>query len=140
MAPPLIRLERVSKRYAQDFTPLADKFGVFGTPAQCADQIERFRRAGCSYFILSPSCPQEEEREQLEMAGIDASLLDPVEQVCEARRRHVLPPNARHRLDAVETAGEPLSEPSGLGGTRRLRAALPQDAELPGCQQDALRL
>ena len=64
-------IERISKRYAQDFTPLADKFGVFGTPEQCAEQIERFRRAGCSYFIFSPSCPQEEEREQLEMMATE---------------------------------------------------------------------
>lgn len=64
-------IERISKRYAQDFTPLADKYGVFGTPDQCIEQIERFRAAGCSYFILSPSCPPEEEREQLEMMAAE---------------------------------------------------------------------
>ncbi len=64
-------IERISKRYAQDFTPLADKYGVFGTPDQCLEQIDRFRRAGCSYFILSPSCPPEEERDQLEMMAAD---------------------------------------------------------------------
>jgi probable F420-dependent oxidoreductase len=64
-------IERISKRYAQDFTPLADKYGVFGTPDQCIEQLHRFHRAGCSYFILSPSCPSEEEREQLEMMAAE---------------------------------------------------------------------
>src|SRR6266704_981800 len=32
----------LSKRYAQDFGPLADKYGIIGTPAQCAEQLERF--------------------------------------------------------------------------------------------------
>lgn len=64
-------IERISKRYAQDFTPLADRYGVFGTPDQCVEQLDRFRRAGCSYFILSPSCPPEEEREQLEMMAAE---------------------------------------------------------------------
>ncbi|HET8575556.1 MAG TPA: LLM class flavin-dependent oxidoreductase, partial [Methylomirabilota bacterium] len=30
----------LSKRYAQDFTPLADRYGIIGTPAQCAEQLE----------------------------------------------------------------------------------------------------
>lgn len=64
-------IERLSKRYAQDFTPLADKYGVIGTPAQCIEQIERFRAAGCSYFLLNPIGPIEEEREQLEMMAAD---------------------------------------------------------------------
>jgi probable F420-dependent oxidoreductase len=64
-------IDRMSKRYRQDFTALADKYGVFGTPDQCIDAIERFRKAGCSYFILSPSCPQDEEREQLEMMAAE---------------------------------------------------------------------
>jgi probable F420-dependent oxidoreductase len=59
-------IERLSKRYAQDFSPLADKYGVIGTPARCIEQIERFRAAGCSYFLLNPIAPIEEEREQLE--------------------------------------------------------------------------
>ena len=64
-------IERISKRYAQDFTPLADRYGVFGTPDQCIEQLQRFQRAGCSYFIFSPSCPPEEEREQLEMMAAE---------------------------------------------------------------------
>jgi probable F420-dependent oxidoreductase len=64
-------VERLSKRYAQDFGPLADKYGVIGRPADCAEQLERFRAAGCSYFIMSPICPPEEEREQLEAIAAD---------------------------------------------------------------------
>ena len=59
-------VERLSKRYAQDFGPLAGKYGVIGTPEQCAEQLERFRAAGCGYFVASIICDPREEREQLE--------------------------------------------------------------------------
>jgi len=62
---------RLSKRYAQDFGPLAAKYGVIGTPEQCAEQIERFRAAGCTYFLLNPICDPAEEREQLELMAAD---------------------------------------------------------------------
>jgi len=62
---------RLSKRYAQDFGPLADKYGVIGTPEQCAARIADFRAAGCSYFLLNPICEPPEEREQLEMIGAE---------------------------------------------------------------------
>src|SRR3977135_2119951 len=32
----------LSRRYAQDFGPLARKYGVIGTPAQCVEQLDRF--------------------------------------------------------------------------------------------------
>jgi probable F420-dependent oxidoreductase len=64
-------IARLSRRYAQDFTPLADRYGVIGTPAQCIEQIERLRAAGCSYFLLNPIVPIEEEREQLEMMAAE---------------------------------------------------------------------
>jgi probable F420-dependent oxidoreductase len=57
---------RLSRRYAQDFGPLADKYGVIGTPAQCAERIEAFRAAGCQYFLLNAICEPPEERQQLE--------------------------------------------------------------------------
>ncbi|OLC12502.1 MAG: hypothetical protein AUH29_16055 [Candidatus Rokubacteria bacterium 13_1_40CM_69_27] len=62
---------RLSRRYAQDFAPLADKYGVIGTPEQCAAQIERFRAAGCTYFLLNPIGEPPEEREQLEMIAAE---------------------------------------------------------------------
>jgi len=57
---------RLSKRYAQDFAPLAKKYGVIGTAAQCAEQLDRFIEAGCSYFVLSPTCGAADEAEQIE--------------------------------------------------------------------------
>jgi len=56
----------LTKRYAQDFEPLARKYGVIGTPAQCAEQLARFREAGCDYFVLSAIGDPAREREQLE--------------------------------------------------------------------------
>jgi probable F420-dependent oxidoreductase len=56
----------LSKRYAQDFEPLAKKYGVIGTPAQCVEQLAAFRDAGCEYFLLSAIGEPREEREQLE--------------------------------------------------------------------------
>jgi probable F420-dependent oxidoreductase len=56
----------LSKRYAQDFGPLAEKYGVIGTPQQCAERLEAFRAAGCQYFLLSTIADPREQREQLE--------------------------------------------------------------------------
>ena len=61
----------LSKRYAQDFEPLAKKYGIIGTPAQCAEQIERFRAAGCTYVLLNPICDAKDEREQIERLAAD---------------------------------------------------------------------
>ena len=57
---------RLSQRYAQDFGPLARKYGIIGTPAQCADQLQRFIEAGCTYFVLDAICDAADEAEQLE--------------------------------------------------------------------------
>jgi alkanesulfonate monooxygenase SsuD/methylene tetrahydromethanopterin reductase-like flavin-dependent oxidoreductase (luciferase family) len=56
----------LSRRYAQDFGPLARKYGVIGTPEQCAEQIDRFAQAGCRYFVMNAICDPEDERAQLE--------------------------------------------------------------------------
>jgi alkanesulfonate monooxygenase SsuD/methylene tetrahydromethanopterin reductase-like flavin-dependent oxidoreductase (luciferase family) len=56
----------LSRRYAQDFGPLARKYGVIGTPEQCAEQLDRFARAGCHYFVMNPIGDPQDEREQLE--------------------------------------------------------------------------
>ncbi|MBI2156587.1 MAG: LLM class flavin-dependent oxidoreductase [Candidatus Rokubacteria bacterium] len=57
----------LSRRYAMDFGPLADKYGIIGTAEQCAEKIERFREAGCNYFILDTIVDPEEQQEHLEM-------------------------------------------------------------------------
>ena len=59
-------VEKLSRRYAQDFGPLAGKYGVIGTPEQCAAELERFRAAGCRHFLLSVICEPAAEPEQLE--------------------------------------------------------------------------
>ncbi len=64
-------VSRLSQRYAQDFSPLADRYGVIGTPEQCAERLEAFHAAGCSYFLLNPICDPPEEREQLEMIAAE---------------------------------------------------------------------
>ena len=64
-------VEKLSKRYAQDFGPLARKYGVIGTPAQCLDQLGRFAEAGCTYFILDAICDPATEAEQIEMMAAE---------------------------------------------------------------------
>ena len=56
----------LSKQYAQDFGPLAEKYGIIGTPAQCAEQLHRFVEAGCRYFVMNPVVDSADERAQLE--------------------------------------------------------------------------
>jgi len=63
--------EALTRRYAQDFEPLAQKYGIIGTPEQCAEAIERFRAAGCNYVILNPIGPATQEREQVERLAAD---------------------------------------------------------------------
>src|SRR5262249_43460045 len=58
--------EALTKRYAQDFEPLARKYGIIGTPQQCAEQLERFRAAGCNYPLRRPVAPAGSQREQVE--------------------------------------------------------------------------
>ena len=61
----------LSKRYAQDFEPLARKYGIIGTPEQCAEQIARFAAAGCNYMILNPIGDPKDEPEQVERLAAD---------------------------------------------------------------------
>jgi probable F420-dependent oxidoreductase len=61
----------LTKRYAQDFEPLAKKYGIIGTPEQCAEQIDKFRAAGCNYVIVNAIGEPEQERDQLERVAAD---------------------------------------------------------------------
>ncbi len=61
----------LTKRYAQDFEPLAKKYGIIGTPEQCAEQIDKFRAAGCNYVIVNPIGDPDHERDQLERIAAD---------------------------------------------------------------------
>ena len=61
----------LSKRYAQDFEPLARTYGIIGTPEQCAEQLRHFETAGCNYVIFNVIGPPEDERGQLERIAAD---------------------------------------------------------------------
>ena len=61
----------LSRRYAQDFEPLARKYGIIGTPEQCAEQLARFRDAGCTYIVLNAIGQPKDERDQLERLAAD---------------------------------------------------------------------
>ena len=64
-------VKRLSARYAQDFGPLAGRYGIIGTADQCVEQLARFRAAGCTYFVLSTTCDTAEDRDQLEQIGAE---------------------------------------------------------------------
>ena len=64
-------VERLSRRYAQDFGPLARKYGVIGTPEQCVEQLDRFASAGCAYFLMNPIGDPADERDQIEAIAAD---------------------------------------------------------------------
>jgi len=61
----------LSKRYNQDFAPLARKYGIIGTPAQCVEQLEPFIRAGCRAFVVGIIADHDRLREQLEVFAAD---------------------------------------------------------------------
>jgi probable F420-dependent oxidoreductase len=61
----------LSHRYAQDFGPLAEKYGVFGTPEQCVEGLQRFREAGCAYFVIDTVVDPEQHEEALERIAAD---------------------------------------------------------------------
>jgi probable F420-dependent oxidoreductase len=64
-------VERLSRRYAQDFGPLARKYGVIGTAEQCLEQLDRFAAAGCGYFLMNPIGDPADERDQIEAIAAD---------------------------------------------------------------------
>jgi probable F420-dependent oxidoreductase len=61
----------LSRRYAQDFEPLARKYGIIGTPEQCAEQLARFAAAGCTYMVVNVIGEPRDERDQLERIAAD---------------------------------------------------------------------
>ena len=64
-------VRHLSRRYAQDFEPLARKYGIIGTAEQCAEQVARFQAAGCNYLIVNAIGDPEDERDQIERIAAD---------------------------------------------------------------------
>jgi alkanesulfonate monooxygenase SsuD/methylene tetrahydromethanopterin reductase-like flavin-dependent oxidoreductase (luciferase family) len=64
-------VKALTRRYAKDFEPLARKYGIIGTPDQCAEQLDRFRAAGCTDVLVNAIGEPEEEGEQLERIAAD---------------------------------------------------------------------
>ena len=64
-------VQHLSRRYAQDFEPLARKYGIIGTPEQCAEQLRHFETAGCNYIVFNVIGAPEDERDQLERIAAD---------------------------------------------------------------------
>ena len=52
----------VSATYAQDFTPLADRYLALGGPEQVAERIREFAAAGAERVLLQPAAPPAERR------------------------------------------------------------------------------
>ncbi len=50
-------IARLSKQYAQDFSPLADKYVIMGNPADCRARIQQYIDAGARTIFLSSACP-----------------------------------------------------------------------------------
>ena len=64
-------VRHLSTRYAQDFEPLARKYGIIGTPEQCAEQLTRFAAAGCNYVVVNAIGDPADERDQLERVAAE---------------------------------------------------------------------
>jgi len=62
----------LSRRYDQDFGPLAERYGIFGTPAQVLEQLRVFVDAGCRYLVISAIADPDRQREQIEEFAAEA--------------------------------------------------------------------
>jgi probable F420-dependent oxidoreductase len=48
--------DKLSRRYNQPFDHLVERYCALGTPAECAERLQRFIAAGARHIILSPLC------------------------------------------------------------------------------------
>ncbi|MGH7803666.1 MAG: LLM class flavin-dependent oxidoreductase, partial [Candidatus Binatia bacterium] len=72
-------IERASARlgamYGAATAPAAERFGVVGTPEDCAAKIEELRAAGVEHLVFSPIASIEEYEEQLaRLAAVSAQV------------------------------------------------------------------
>jgi alkanesulfonate monooxygenase SsuD/methylene tetrahydromethanopterin reductase-like flavin-dependent oxidoreductase (luciferase family) len=61
----------LSRRYAQDFGPLAKKYGIIGTAGQCAEQLQKFIEVGCTCFVMNPISDNENTDRQFEQIAAE---------------------------------------------------------------------
>lgn len=65
-------VRHLSRRYAQDFSGLAERYGVIGTPDQCLERLAAFHEAGCDYFVIDTIVDRlEDQEEHLERIAAD---------------------------------------------------------------------
>ncbi len=55
-------IETVSRTYAQDFTPLADKYLLLGTPDDAAARLQQFADAGADRVLIAVAAPPEDRQ------------------------------------------------------------------------------
>lgn len=55
-----VAVEELSRQYNQPFEGLAEKYGVLGTPDDCAARLAEFVEAGAQHVILVPVGPGDE--------------------------------------------------------------------------------
>ena len=48
---------KLGAQYAQDFSKIADKYVIVGTPDDCQARLREYRDAGATTFFLSSACP-----------------------------------------------------------------------------------
>ena len=64
-------IETVSKAYAQDFTPMADRYLVLGTPKQVAERFAEFIEAGAERILIQPACATTERERMIGTLAAD---------------------------------------------------------------------
>lgn len=58
-------VQTLNRMYGQDFTPLAGRYLVAGTPAYCRQRLQEYADAGAQAVLLSLACPPEAEERVL---------------------------------------------------------------------------
>lgn len=61
----------LSKRYAMDFRPAAERYAALGEPGRVADTIRSFFDAGVDHVVLDLVGPYEERQQQIERVAVE---------------------------------------------------------------------
>lgn len=64
-------VSEVGRIYRQDFTELADRYLLFGTPDQVVDRIAEYADAGAEDLVFAPACPAGELDRMLDVFAAD---------------------------------------------------------------------